>query len=410
MSIESGVGLSTNKDLITAVQEASQGAGADCASPKLILFLCTFNYDLGALADASKALGAKFPGAVITGGTVNGLTFGDARYDAVYANQYAVAVVAFGGNDVSIGAALEAAPTESPLEVGKRLMIKAQEGLGGAPTGGIILTPGLSNLMNFCDQELVDGLRLISPRLRVTGTGLSGGLRPEGVSDPGHAILGDRVEKMGTLLIVFGGSSRCGFSAANGLQAEGPGAFVTGAEGKFLKTLNGRPASEVIVELLSQGDEEAKGHFLQNPTVASIERGKALALPDPEGDFFWPRIMPFFTPDGGAFEALSTKKGAALALVSITPQSCMAAVKQASDMLYDDAGTREFDVVIAFSCALRGFTLGAEVAGEDIELRKHIKAKKQLGVVANGEIGSYRHGRPFATCWVYALFGLAEGR
>lgn len=409
MTIESGVGLSTNSDLIAAIEEAAREALAACPSPRLVLFLCTFNYPQDLLLAASKKLSTIFPAAKIAGGTVNGLTYGNNRYDAIYANNTAAAVVAFGGATLSIAAALEPDPQQDGIGVGRRLGQALREQIGDAPSGALIFTPGFSNLMTHCDQDILDGIRAIEPRLRITGTGLSGGLRADGMSEPGFAILGDRIEKLGTLLIAFKGDIRCGFSVANGLEPLGEGAFVTSAHGKWIQTLNGRPAKEVALELLSQGDEEAHEHFTKNLSVASIERGVALALPDIEGDFFWSRGLAFFTPEGAIFDAFGAKKGMAFSLVKLNPENCMAAVKQSADMLTDDAGVKEFDFVLAISCALRGFTLGTEIAREDAELRNHIKAKKQLGIVANGEVGSYRHGRPVATSWVYALFGLASG-
>ncbi len=78
-------------------------------------------------------------------------------------------------------------------------------------------------------------------------------------------------------------------------------------------------------------------------------------------------------------------------------------------MLTEDAGGSSFEFTIAFSCSLRGLTLGADVAREDLEFRTHVQTRRHLGIVANCEIGSYRHGRPAFTGWVYALMGaLAE--
>jgi hypothetical protein len=96
-----------------------------------------------------------------------------------------------------------------------------------------------------------------------------------------------------------------------------------------------------------------------------------------------------------------------LAVTRIDPESCMSAVAEAAAMLQQDAGTAEFELTLAFSCSLRGFTLGADIAREDGELRRHVSARKHLGIVANGEVGCYRHGRPMFTGWVFALLGAA---
>jgi hypothetical protein len=338
------------------------------------------------------------------------LTLGDKRYDALFANQRAVAALALGGS-LKIGVAITGDCVNAPREAGRALAETAQRQLGRPMEGSLIFTPGLSTGLYPVDQQILNGIRDETPRLRITGTGLSGGMGTDGSYLPGYAFLGDRVERLGTLLVAFAGAAHLGFSMANGMQAIGPGGFVTDAEGPFIRSINGRPAKEVVVELLGGDDPERREHFAKNPGITSVERGVAFAVLDAEGDFYWAHPVLFFTPEGAAVDRFHARKGTGLSVVRIDPESCMGAVKQAGEMLSEDAGTSEFDVVIAFSCALRGFTLGPEVAKEDIELRRYVKSKRHLGIVANGEIGCYRHGRPFPTAWVYALFGMAgEGR
>lgn len=406
MSIQTHVGLSQHPDLSIAVSEAASGHGIH--APRLVLFLLTFNYPNADLAAASRTLSALFPGAIVAGGTVNGLTLDERRYDAIYANDIAVAVIVFGG-ELTIAAALAPDARQDPFQTGKQLGLEIKTALKRAPESGLIFTPGLASSVPFIDQAILDGLRTTAPRLRVSGTGFSGGMTPESMSVPGYAVLGDRVEQLGTLLIAF--DAPCGFSIANGMEALGPGAFITDTDGVFIRGLNDKPAREVALDLLSRGDEEAREHFAKNPAIAGIERGISLAIADPSGDFYWTHPIFFFTPDGAGADAFQPRKGAALSLVSIAPQTCMNAIKQAADMLVDDSGVEEFDLVLAFSCSLRGFTLGPNVAHEDLELAKHIKTRKRLGVVANFEIGCYRHGLPRSTAWAYVLFGLVgQGR
>lgn len=406
MSIESGIGVSTQEDLVQAAQEAAAVAREQCPAPAIVLVFVNHNYPEGLLKDACKAIAGLFPeGTQIAGGTVNGITYEESRYDAVYANARAVAVLALGGPDLKVAAAL-AAFGDDPVKTGQTLTETVQEKLGEAAEGGLIFTPGFSAGFSI-DQKILNGVRMAAPRLRLSGTGFSGGMDVDGKLQPGIAFLGDRQERMGTLLVAFGGKARCGFSMGNGMKALGPGGFVTEAEGSFVVSINHKPAKEAVLDLLGQAKPDAKEHFEKNLTVACVENGVALAIPDPEGDFFWASGLAFFTPDGKAADvSQQIRKGTALSLVSINPESCMGAIKQAGEMLEEDAGTSNFDCVLAFSCMLRGFTLGPDVAHEDVELRRYVKSKNHLGIVANGEIGSYRHGRPFATSWVYALFGL----
>jgi len=373
------------------------------------LVFVTHNYPFDELRSAALAVAAELPpGTKVVGGTVNGLTYDEARYDALFSNKKAVAVVLFGGSDLKVGVGFVPNPIGSAIEAGRSLAKQAQEQIGERALGGILLGTGLAAGMTPADQGLLDGIRGINPRLRLAGTGLSGGMPITGLIDPGYAFTTDRVEKLGCALICFSGKIDLGFATANGMQPVGPGGFVTDAEGVMIKEIDGRKASEAVLDLLApKEDPQYRALFEKNPMVMSMERGITLATADPEGDFYWCHMPVIFTPEGYALDYFSAKKGTALSVVKIDPDACMHAIGEAAAMLKEDAARDEFDTVIAFSCSLRGFTLGADIAGEDTELRRHLKAKHQLGIVANGEIGCYRHGRPFYTGWVYALFGLA---
>jgi hypothetical protein len=411
MALETGIGVSTDADLATAAGQAASDACRTCASPSLLLMFVTHSYALDGLAAAVQAARkACPPGTQVCGGTVNGITYGETRYDAMFSNKRAVAVVAFGG-DIVAHASIVADPTADPLDAGKRLALDAREHLGARPlTGAIILTPGMSGF-RVIDQQIIDGIRSVTPRLRMSGTGLTGGLMPDGQIIAGFAFLDDRVEERGTVLIAMSAPTTMGFSSANGMEPVGPGGFVTDADGPVIKSIDRRPAKDAILDLLCGDDGAAREQFERSAFIAAVERGLTLGAIDPEGMFYWCHMPVAFLPDGAAIDPFIARKGMPLSVVRIDRDTCMNAVREAGIMLAEDAATDDFEISIAFSCALRGYTLGAEVAHEDASLRKIIKSKRHLGIVANGEVGCYRHGRPMATGWVYALFGLAgQGR
>ncbi len=409
MKTVSGIGVSTQGDLVEASCEALDIALQECPQPVVVLLFVTHNYPVDQLQAASRAVGARVPAGVqVVGGTVNGLTFGNERYDALFANKRAVAAILFGGAGLRVGVGFVPSPLNGPLEAGRSLAKQAQEALGSRGSGGILLSTGLASGLVAVDQPMLDGIRSVNPRLRLAGTGLSGGMLVTGMVEPGHAFIGDRVEKLGCILLTFGADVEMGFATANGMQPVGPGGFITDAEGLLIKEIDRRPARDAVLDLLvGDADAETRALFTKNPMVMSIERGITLAAPDPEGDFYWCHMPVVFTPEGYAIDYFGARKGTALSVVKIDRPSCMRAIEEAASMLKEDAGCEELEAVIAFSCSLRGFTLGTEVAHEDNELRRHLKSRRQLGIVANGEIGSYRHGRPFYTGWVYALFGIA---
>jgi hypothetical protein len=407
MPLVTGVGVATDEDAVVAVRAAAAAAREQCPSAVIVLAFVTHSYPVSQLPDVAAAVAEAFPEAQTAGGQVNGITFANQRHDAVFANKRAVAVLALGGEGVHGAIALSAAATERPREVGRVLAKSATERLGVEPVGGIFLGIGFSQ-MPPVDQQLLDGIRDAAPRLRLTGSGLCGGMKMDGSYDPGAAFFGREVVSQGVLLAVLGGDLRLGFSSANGMKAMGPGAFITRAEGPEIIELNGRPAKDVVLELLAGESPELRAMFEKNPQVMCVERGITLGAADPEGDFYWSHPPAFFTPRGGVFDAFAPRVGMGLAVTRIDPVSCMDAVSQAAQMLEEDAGTKEFELTLAFSCSLRGFTLGAEVDREDAELAKYVKAHRHLGIVANGEIGSYRHGRAMFTGWVLALFGAAS--
>jgi len=407
MPLVTGVGAATDEDAVIAVRAAATAARQQCPDAVVVLAFVTHSYPVDQMAGVAAAVAELFPNAQTAGGQVNGITFENQRYDAVFANRKAVAVVAFGGAGIHGAISLAASVTEHPRETGRALAKEALSRLGTEAVGGIFLGVGLSH-MPPVDQQLLDGIRDAAPRLRLTGSGLCGGMKIDGSYDPGVAFLGREVVTKGILLLVLGGNIRLGFSATNGMKATGPGAFVTRVEGPEIVELNGKPAKEVVLELLAGESPELRAMFEKNPQVMCVERGVTLGAADPEGDFYWSHPPAFFTPRGGVFDAFGPRVGMGLAVTRIDPASCMDAVSKAAEMLEEDAGTGDFEFTLAFSCSLRGFTLGAEVDREDAELAKYVKARRHLGIVANGEIGSYRHGRAMFTGWVLALFGAAS--
>ncbi len=405
MALRTGMGVASDDDLVTALKAAAASAKEGCANPRAVLVFITHSYPQEELAAAARTAMQLFPDAQTAGGQVNGITYDDVRYDAVFANRRAVAVVALGGEGVDIAVAMKADPKDDPKEAGRGLARDVLERLDGPAVGGVFLGMGLATLPPI-DQTVLDGIREVDPRLRMSGTGLCGGMQMDGSYEPGVAFFGETLALGGTILLAFSGGVKLGFSTANGMEPVGSGAFITKVEGMEIVELNGKPAKDVVLDLLAgTEDAELRGMFEKNPQVMGVERGVTLAAPDPEGDFFWCHFPAVFTPRGGVIDAFGPAKGMGLAVTKIDPDSCMNAVSSAAGMLKEDAGGEEFEALLVFSCSLRGFTLGPGVAREDAELRKHVRAKHQLGIVANGEIGCHRQGRPFFTGWVLSLLG-----
>lgn len=404
MGLEVGIGLSADHELATAARAAVESALGQCQSPALVLVFVTHNYGLDAIREAVPAIRALAPaGATLAGGTVNGLVHGAERYDTLV-NARAVAALAIGG--VRVAAALAADSRSDAAAAGRALVRDVVAALGEAPRVGMIFTPGLSAGARLVDQPILDAIRLDAPVLRLSGTGLTGGMDDRGMSLPGLGFLGDRVETLGTLLVAFPAGVHANVAIENGAVVLGRRARVTGAEGTLVRTLDERPACDVMLDHLAGEEAEARAHFSRNAMMSCIEHSVSFARVDPQG-FAWCEPPIAALPDGSFIDFFEPPVGSTLDAVRIEPEAALAACRTAGESLARSAGSRPVDLVVWFSCGIRGFSLGALAAREAEELDAPLKPKQQLGIMANGEIGSRGDGPPTSTSWAFSALGLS---
>lgn len=406
MTTRVGIGVSSLANPMEAAAEAASKAQRSCSAPDLVLVFVSHNHPSSALPAIRRAIADHFPsGTRVAGGTVNGVVHAGARLDALYAAQV-VAVLALQSERRSMGIALLPHPGDSgdPREAGRELAREAQAALASPARAGVLLTPGLSGEPSI-DPLLLEGIRAELPEIRLSGSGLCGGLDITGVPLPGWAFLDERVQHRGSLLVLFDGS-RLGCSGANGLQPSGASAEITEVCGPFVTRLDGRRARDVVLDLLVGDDAIRREQMARAPAVACVEGGIGLA--EERDGFAWIHLPSAFSSDGAMIDPFHPQRGMKLSVVRIDRASCMSAIEEAAHLLVQDARARAFDLVLSFSCSLRGFTLGGESANEDAELGRRVDADHQLGVIANGEIACHGAQGPFATGWVYSLFGLGK--
>ncbi|HEU4536712.1 MAG TPA: FIST C-terminal domain-containing protein, partial [Polyangiaceae bacterium] len=350
------------------------------------------------------------------------------RYDAMLAQQKAVAVVALGDPGVPGAravAALAADPTKGPRRAGYELAMRARESLGASLESAMLFSPGLPTDGPPLDQALADGLRDLEPALGLSGTGMSGGLDLRGFCVPGFALLDGKVERNGALLLAFEGRGpgvtprRTSVTLGNSLRRVGtPPLVVTQADGVHVISIDGVPAYQRVVDAVRRHERvrnTAVADLEKNLGLTMVELRLAFAVKDPVGEFYWPRIPMRSLPDGSFVDAFEYATGEELHLVEADEVSCLGAAHEASQQLRDAAamGAARFELVVAFSCSIRGFVLGAGSVEENREVGAIARCDDDnvLGVIANGEIGTLNGGRPRATGWAYSLFGLGdEGR
>lgn len=404
MGLEVGIGLSSNPELAAAARAAVEGALKSCQSPALVLLFVTHNYGIEEIREAIPAIRALAPaGATLAGGTVNGLVRGAERYDSLV-NARAVAALALGG--VRVAAALTADPRPDPAAAGRALARDVAAALGEAPQVGMIFTPGLSAGARLVDQPLLDAIRAEASGLRLSGTGLTGGMSDQGMSLPGLGFLGDRVETLGTLLVAFPAAVHAHVAVENGAVALHRSARVTGADGNVVRTLDDRPARDVMLDRLAGEQDDARAHFSRNALMSCVEHSVSFARLDPQG-FAWCEPPVAALPDGSILDFFEPPVGSTLDVVRIEPESALAACRSAGASLAKSAGARPVDLVVWFSCGIRGFSLGPLAAREAEELEAPLHPKNQLGIMANGEIGCRGDGPPTSTAWAFSALGLS---
>jgi FIST-like protein len=425
----STVGFSTLPELAEAASEAGRAVQRSRPRPAVALLLATHSYPLDQLAGAASALRELFgPGVRVAAVTVNGLLYRDVRYDAMLGQQKAAAVVALGRADVPgerVSAALVSDPRPNPRAAGRALAERARAELGADLESALLFSPGLPREEAPVEADLLDGVCDLEPAIGVSGTGLSGGVDLQGFCDPGFALLDDRVERDGALLLAFeargaGQGRRTALSIANGMRAidAPPVGVVTQAEGGRLIAIDGRPAFERVSDAVrrhSRGREVAPGDLEKNLSLSLVERCISLAVEDPAGGLYWPRVPMRPLPDGSILVAFEARPGEVLRLVQTDEDLCLAAAGEAASRLREGLGpdgSAPFELALAFSCSIRGFVLGARSVDEGRQLvtQAPCDGSNALGVVANGEFGTYRSGRPRATGWAYSLFGVVGTR
>jgi hypothetical protein len=206
------------------------------------------------------------------------------------------------------------------------------------------------------------------------------------------------------LLIAFDERVQSRYAFATGARAGGASFRVTATGGSIWKTAEGRSARDVALDVLSQGDPVKRAHFAANPAIAAAEHSVCLATRD--GDDFWCAPPIGFTPDGGVVAFYPIEPGTELHRVRLDSDCAIDAVKSAVRQLREQPGPEKHEIVLSFTCTMRGFTLGDRASEETPTLLAELSPRVHLTVIANGEIGCKQSNPPRATLWAYSLCSL----
>jgi hypothetical protein len=280
-----------------------------------------------------------------------------------------------------------------------------KRGLNGkTPKAAIALTAGIYGDPKLFDVNFVEGLQKAIPGLQLTGGSLSGEFDLTNQKRSRAWMDGGEVHEARPLVIALGPEVRTGAAFANGMTPLETSAVVTEvSNGLEWKSVDGKPAKDRLLDLLvADGDDKDREAAARSPVMYGMERFKTLAVKDAESGMYLMHI-PTIHPDGKVMDAWPLSSGTQVEVVKIDKDACANAVRTTGKALQQSKQGSP-DIVLSFSCALRGFTLGGESANEDAILREYVQPKNQLGIIAAGEVGSPKQGgKATLSGWCYSV-------
>jgi hypothetical protein len=206
-------------------------------------------------------------------------------------------------------------------------------------------------------------------------------------------------------MVAVAGEARVAAAMANGMEAVRPCGAVSEVAGPMIREIDGRPARDVILDAVVGSDEKARAQFVKVPGVYLIEHQVGIASWSDELGMFQPHYPFGFGDDGAMLDIFEARVGSKLAVVRLDVPSCLSAIKEVAAATRQGCGGAP-ELALAFSCAVRGFTLGASIREEDRVLRESLEARSTLVVAANGEIGVRAAGAPLSTSAAISVLGL----
>jgi len=443
MSLNVGMGVSQDDNLIKAAKKAAQEAKEKIGNkkPKLLMFFCTYTYPkdqyIKAQEEIYKVFGDK--GIPLVGGTALGFFAKDKYFFDVslFGKTMGVLLKAMGkvfkplkftgacvlaleSDSLKIGVGLGTNAFEEPYSAGEKAVKDALESLESNIQGGLfkkdsvdsfVIAPGFNALGKNFDTDIIKGIISNSKYpLRIVGGGLCGGASIH-ASFTGPAFYNGGVYEESVIFVALDSEFKIGYGIGSSAEPiDKIGLITKMKDARTIGEINGKPAAEVLFEVTKKHLNVKKEEFFKTPSVAALA-GFAVIFPDPTGDFFWTNI-PAFIIDGKYVEMTHSglKEGMILALTKGDKESCREANARATKLLAEDVGIKNFNFIIFFSCAIRGVVMGKDYVHEVKEIRNILKDKDVpiFGLCSNGEQGSYKTGPVMATALTIAMMGFSK--
>ncbi|MDQ1290132.1 MAG: hypothetical protein QG622_3698 [Actinomycetota bacterium] len=374
--LRTGRGSSEHDDAVTAGDEAARAAldALGDTEPALVFVYSSVRYDLGAVLGAVRARTGDTP-------LLGGSTSGHFHDGVLTAPGRGVAVMVLGAGPYRFGVGSATGLRVAPNDVGASIVRRARAALTEPlldHAALVVISCGLTG-----DQQ-----QLISGVYRVAGAAVPvvGGA----ASDDRHMretfVFHDgRVLRDAAVAVWVDSGHPLAVVRGHGWRPLGFPLPVTGVEGMVVRTIDGRPASEVFLETVASGDRASLGSGRTAPGAGDEplllgEAGRCFGLIEPDGSR---RIRgAFLGPDG----EMNT-------WVPLPPYSAVQVMSCTQDDLLDgcdDVPLRAFagrtsSVLLAFSCVARLRILGDRAAEEAERLQSAAGRVPTFGFYTYGE-------------------------
>lgn len=349
--LRAGTGVSRDQDAFEAGREAAAAALAGLAgeAPAVFLVFCTPRYELAALLRGVRTVSGD---TLLVGSTGTGEMI---RGEYVGLGQ-GVGVLALSAGPYRFGAASAARVGPQLEEVGKELARKSRAQAGESPYAAVLLIAD----QLFTDlQGLARGVYKVGgPRVSMVG----GGAGDEYRGAHSHVFHGGEVVEEGAVALWIASDTPLEVVTQHGWKPAGTPMLVTRGEGSTVLELGGRPAIPVYAEQIGRTlDELAPEKFLP------ISVMYPLGLIQPDGTRVI-RLSYARDGDGLVIHGCLPPPGCAVQVMTASVDELLAV---GDEVIPAALRTRaDAAVILAFSCAARGFIFGDRVGEEAPRLQK----------------------------------------
>lgn len=382
--IEVGSGSSSAEDAFEAGAAAASAALSSIEHHSLsaVIVYTSSRYD------AAEIL--RGVGSVVTGAPVFGVTTAGEICDGRSTNSVTVAAIASPhlivhcavGSNVSrdCGHALASAIAHPEVQPFFEMSpaVRQQLTREGKSIFAMLFAPGNTRQHDSRGYELLEMLKARSlGYFPVVG----GSAADDWHLESNAVLLGRNVHTDGVLIAVFETKLQVGIALAHGFRSTGLATTVTETRGQEMLTLDGRPAADVISEMVGKPRKSLVGKHV------TLTTGRAIGIADAMGQFSV-TVCTFTTPQGGVRMAQPVAPGTILRIMEPDPANMMAAGAESVRKAMLRGAVTEPAVALVNYCALRARLIGDEGAQREItDMANPMGGAPLVGFCSFGEVG-----------------------